>query len=120
MRQILLANYRSVVTGHWKGWTKITDKDSGKELQVQEYDNGDECPGFGKRYTLVQYIVRRVGVAAGADYKGLNSLPSLSSLSLTSSYSCAVQEGGEGARARQHRGVRRVQVQDEALAAAVV
>jgi hypothetical protein len=54
-----LANYRSVVTGHWKGWTKITDKESGKELQMQEYDNGDECPGFGKRYTLVQYLCKK-------------------------------------------------------------
>lgn len=69
VRQILLANYRSVVTGHWKGWTKSVDKESGKELQVQEYDNGDECPGFGKRYTLVQYIVRGRGRARAQDWE---------------------------------------------------
>ena len=56
VRQILLSNYRSVVTGHWKGW-KTEEKD-GKKLMIQEYENGDECPGFGKRYTLVEYTVR--------------------------------------------------------------
>ena len=63
VRQILLSNYRSVVTGHWKGW-KTEEKD-GKKLMIQEYENGDECPGFGKRYTLVEYTVRCLLLAQG-------------------------------------------------------
>ena len=57
VRQILLSNYRSVVTGHWKGW-KTEEKDGKTVYVAQEYDNGDECPGFGKRLTLVEYTVR--------------------------------------------------------------
>jgi hypothetical protein len=63
VRQILLSNYRSVVTGHWKGW-KTEEKD-GKQLMIQEYENGDECPGFGKRYTLVEYTVRALALFSG-------------------------------------------------------
>ncbi len=57
VRQILLSNYRSVVTGHWKGW-KTEEKDGKTKYIAQHYDNGDECPGFGKRDTLVEYTVR--------------------------------------------------------------
>jgi hypothetical protein len=57
VRQILLSNYRSVVTGHWKGWKTETGADGKTKFVAQEYENGDECPGFGKRYTLVEYTV---------------------------------------------------------------
>jgi hypothetical protein len=57
VRQILLSNYRSVVTGHWKGWK--TEEEGGKTKFIsQHYDNGDECVGFGKRETYVEYTVR--------------------------------------------------------------
>jgi hypothetical protein len=58
VRQILLSNYRSVVTGHWKGWQ--TKEEGGKTIfTAQEYNNGDECPGFGKRLTLVEYTCNK-------------------------------------------------------------
>ena len=59
VRQILLSNYRSVVTGHWKGWKTEQGADGKTKFVAQEYENGDECPGFGKRYTLVEYTVSR-------------------------------------------------------------
>lgn len=58
VRQILLSNYRSVVTGHWKGWK--TETEGGKTKYVSQlYDNGDECPGFGKRETVVEYTCKK-------------------------------------------------------------
>lgn len=66
VRQILLSNYRSVVTGHWKGWKTEQGADGKTKFVAQEYENGDECPGFGKRYTLVEYTVRRGAVGGGA------------------------------------------------------
>ena len=43
--------------GNVQAQLKTEEKD-GKKLMIQEYENGDECPGFGKRYTLVEYTVR--------------------------------------------------------------
>ena len=59
VRQILLSNYRSVVTGHWKGWKTEQGADGKTKFVAQEYENGDECPGFGKRYTLVEYTCKK-------------------------------------------------------------
>lgn len=58
VRQILLSNYRSVVTGHWKGWQ--TEEVDGKTKYVSQlYGDGDECPGFGKRQTTVEYTCKK-------------------------------------------------------------
>ncbi len=73
VRQILLSNYRSVVTGHWKGWKTEQGADGKTKFVAQEYENGDECPGFGKRYTLVEYTVRPGGVG-GSVLAGLCAL----------------------------------------------